>query len=235
MEPIEYKLIPMPLNEGEWIIVSDEKLIQVENNKYYLSNRVIIKTELFEGNIVQRQSKGCTMDICLSEIENIIASTKFIDKSIPLIKREQLVFPNIKAIYQLASQEEMDLEMTPYLSEEEEKIGNSFIKGFVSGYNKHAETHPFNLEMVFDFLNYMREHEDFYEYMDGDPLLLKKLIISYTEQHLQQPKKEYIVELDLVERWKKLEETTEVKFIYETNHWQPKVDKEGYINILKIK
>ncbi|MEK6884237.1 MAG: hypothetical protein AABY22_31695 [Nanoarchaeota archaeon] len=189
------KLIPYPENGKETLIISNEKVTSLEIDKIYLSNRVLIKTEIFEGKIVQRRfdKKGSTMDICLSEIDSIVASSVKIDTSIPLINKNQ--YESIVKAYESMG----GYPITSLYTKEDMR------KAWDAGASN-MELHP---------------DDDSY-----DDLKFENLI-----QSLQQPKKEWEVELEMVY----YKSTTYDQPDIPLDKPYPKTDREKYVNILSIK
>jgi|ERR1700733_1463010 len=213
MQPIEYKLIPFPNEEGEGIIISDEDILLddwVANNENF-PDITIYKSWNIKGKFSTRRK--------------LIASTKFIDKSIPLIRREQLIFPISTTVQELANN-------AWYKCKIREVSHNIFELGCIAGINEHAKTHPFTLEDI--------EKAIWYGYDIGGAEVLstdserdekeRPDNIKDFIKSLQQPKKEYIVELEM-EYYSNPEDGHSA--IHKEQ--RPKVDKEGYVNILSIK
>lgn len=212
---MEYKLIPYPNQEGEWLIISDETL---KINDFYCNFK--------DKKIVKSESDWINFGDGELKCAKIYFTTKFIDKSISLIRKEQLVFPHKTS---KIAEDFINDGIDGYPNEDDTTGKWMFDKlkeNFIAGYNNHAETHPFTLEdMKRCWENGVKWGDANCEFA-GETLLPK--FPEYIKS-LKQPKKEYIVELGM-EYYSKPENG------YSAIHkdQRPKIDSEGYINILKI-
>lgn len=194
---MEYKLIPY--QESEWLILSNE---DIDDQESHYSSK-------YGGEIHSHKHRN-NEETC----SNIIACTKKIDKSIPLIRKEQLIFPEI------AIDEAINYAEQEYTSCDEYNFleFNAAINGFEKGYLKHAKTHPFTLD---DMIKAYKIGESNGK-GEKDFIRFDETIVS-----LQQLKKEYIVKIEMIQRTILGEDP-----IFYT---EIKIDKEGYINIVNIK
>lgn len=132
----KYTLLPHPNEQGEFIAVSDEEhpsapsfnvlpYITKQDNNWYL------KYSGFAGN-------------------KIVYSTKFIHPSIPLIKKEQIKFIDDN-LQKMADDFALNrsIEIDDCTDKDNHGFGcqcPAFEEGFIGGYNKRAETHPYTEE-----------------------------------------------------------------------------------------
>jgi hypothetical protein len=228
----EYRLLlPLPNEEGEYIAVSDEVK---ENGVAIIPNgNLIVMTPHEMLHYLDSQSNAT---------KGIIASTKFIHPSIPLMRKEQIVFDNEVEVFAKAYGKKVsDIHAKKDLTHDELiwLIGGSIV-GFKEGYSKRAET---------------------YKYTEED--LRKAIELSFTEKEgadrlwsideiiksLNKPK-EWIVTFEMENLYvkgnysnvcsickKEFHNTDKLGFVC-PDHPFPKLYKEGentYVNITSIK
>lgn len=223
---MQYKLIEHPKEKGEWLAVSEDHAKEGElcwSPTYGLG--VYVLEERFK-----------------SEHKRIVASSIFIDKSIPLIRKEQILFDNTNEIaitYADALREAAKNHRTgmivgsPHTSKEIE----AQITGFTEGYNKRAETHPYSKDDIIKAIglacsSIRTKFEEVEKGVKG--IVVTTAPLNEILQSLKQPK-EWIVEfqMELCEKHKDL--ITHVDSACTCGNQKIKIDKEGYVNILSIK
>lgn len=201
---MEYKLIPSPLQKGEWLIISCEDVKKIDWMYIPKMNTIMKWRPLYNKKYCFR----------------VISSTKFIDKSIPLIRKEQLIFPN-----------SIDTIAEEFYNSKNygESYDDGLFNGFRDGYNKHAETHPFTLEDIEKAISWGQENSELYDY----EVHKEKEFI----QSLQQPKKEYIVTIEIERGYEGMNGFIQSKAEISADKLvlRSKIDSKGYINILLIK
>jgi hypothetical protein len=238
MEPIEHKLIPYPLQEEQWLIVNSSE-IKKHDWVYNPSCNYLYKANF---SLQENCNVGGHFPI-----KKVISSTILIDKSIPLIRREQIDALIEEDIYLLAKEHsELTLPYEDFngktIGVDDEHTGQAlrgaYVEGFETGYNKHAETHPFTEEVLIGLLNYLFDNNiqpfpinrsELKLWLQGGMSISRdaKYFVNEYLQSLQQPKKEWEIEIEC--------EFGEHCYTKGTHICKPKVDKEGYINILSIK
>lgn len=172
-----YKLLQHPTEKGEYISVKGEE-ISKGTIIYDIVNRSIFKALIDYRKIEYPQ------------YFKIYTSTIFIHPSIPLMKKEQILFDNnvesiANSVYKTSS------ESTKLLLQA--KFKESWIEGFESGYNKRAETHlyaEFDMEAAVCFgMTLERFKDDEFKLSDNEEF--KGFL-----QSLKQPK-ERLIEFEM--------------------------------------
>jgi hypothetical protein len=211
-ETVEFDLIPYPNQEGEWLIISDK--VEPNWEGYAISEDEIVYVDFRTLGF----AKGDNV---------IIASTIFINKSIPLLRKEELKFTNeYKILFDKAIRYLTGSELPPDLRQ-------SFINGSEWGYNKHAETHVFTLEDI--------EKAIWYGYNQPVPNLTNGNLND--KDYILKNSKEFIKSLQQQNKYKvtlkhKVDCTLEICNgecgLCEHLEQILTIDKEGYVKILSI-
>lgn len=209
MKPI-YKLVPYPNQEGEWLIISDEKILAPSFVFSYLgiNNEGSIE---FINDEFEFSNQGIENNV----LRKICFSTKFIYESIPLIRKEQLMFPDSIEYIANKLSNPFFKDCKPWSGDT--AYAHGIFDGVKLGYNKHAETHLFtedDIRKAFVAGLISKSSDN----VSDDSKIVDKYL-----QFFQQPKKEYIIELEM-----------EGDIIESLSKTTPNIDKEGYINILSI-